>query len=77
MAKDEGRGGEATASAKPRTLFAGMLGRLSADPLWAAEYRDYVGQVSFAAPAELIGFDQALVAVTELIALFDTTEPPP
>jgi hypothetical protein len=77
MAKDGGRAGEATAPAKPRTLFAGMLGRLSADPLWAAEYRDYVGQVSFAAPAELIGFDQALAVVTDLVALFDTTEPPP
>jgi hypothetical protein len=77
MAKDEGRGGESTASAKPRTLFAGMLGRLSADPLWGVEYRDYVEQVSFAAPTELIGFDQALTAVTDLIAAFDTIEIPP
>jgi hypothetical protein len=76
MAKDEGRGGESTASAKPRTLFAGMLGRLSTDPLWGVEYRDYVEQVSFAAPTELIGFDQALTAVTDLIAAFDTIEIP-
>jgi hypothetical protein len=77
MAKDEGRAGDGTASATPQTLFAGMLSRLSADPLWAAEYQDYVGLVSFAAPAELIGFDQALAAVTDLIALFNTAALPP
>lgn len=54
------RGGEATASSNHRALFAGMLERVSTDPLWAAEYQDYVRQVSFAAPGELIGFDQAL-----------------
>jgi hypothetical protein len=70
MSDDEGRGGEATASTDPAALFAGMLERLSADPLWATEYRDYVRQVSFSAPAELIGFDQALAAVKGLIALF-------
>jgi hypothetical protein len=46
-----------------------MLERVSTDPLWAVEYQDYVRQVSFAAPGELIGFDQALAAVKDLIAL--------
>ncbi len=44
-----------------------MLDRLGADPLWAAEYRDYVGQVSFAAFDELPTFEQALGAVRDLI----------
>ena len=70
MSDDEGRGGEATASSDPEALFAGMLERLGTDPLWATEYRDYVRQVSFADPGELIGFDQALAAVKELAALF-------
>ena len=69
MSDDEGRGGEATASADPATLFAGMLERLGTDPLWAAEYRDYVRQVSFAAANEPIGFEQALVALRDLVAL--------
>ncbi len=72
MSDDEGRGGEATASSEPKTLFAGMLERLSTDPLWKTEYQDYVRQVSFAAPGELIGFDQALAAVMDLIALIGT-----
>lgn len=69
MSDDTGRGGEATASADPATLFAGMFELLGTDPLWAVEYRDYVRQVSFAAPGELIGFDQALAAVRDLVAL--------
>jgi hypothetical protein len=69
MSDDEGRGGEATASSNPQALFAGMLERLSTDPLWATEYRDYVRQVSFAAPGELIDFYQALAAVKDLIVL--------
>ena len=69
MSDDTGRGGEATASSDPKALFAGMFDRLSADPLWAAEYQDYVRQVSFAAPGELVGFDQALAAVRDLVAL--------
>jgi len=72
MSDDEGRGGEATASSDPAALFAGMLERITADPLWAAEYQDYVRQVSFADPGELIGFDQALAAVKDLVALFAT-----
>jgi hypothetical protein len=67
---DAGRGGEATASSDPATLFAGMLERLRADKLWAAEYEDFVRQVSFTRPGEEISFDQALKAVTALTELF-------
>jgi hypothetical protein len=69
MADDTGRGGEATASADPATLFAGMLDRLATDPLWAAEYQDYVDAVSFAQLDERLGFDAALAAVRDLVAL--------
>jgi hypothetical protein len=69
MADDTGRGGEATASADPATLFAGMLDRLATDPLWATEYQDYVDAVSFAQPDERLGFDAALAAVRDLVAL--------
>ena len=69
MADDTGRGGEATAVADPTALFAGMLGRLATDPLWASEYQDYVDAVSFAHPDERCGFDAALAAVRDLVAL--------
>ena len=46
-----------------------MLEELATDPLWAAEYRDFVRQVSFADAAELIGFNQALSALGDLVAL--------
>jgi hypothetical protein len=69
MADDTGRGGEATASADPATLFAGMLNRLGTDQLWASEYQDYVDAVSFAQPDELLGFDEALGAVHDMVAL--------
>jgi hypothetical protein len=69
MADDTGRGGEATASADPATLFAGMLDRLATDPLWAIEYQDYVDAVSFAQPDEQLGFHAALAAVRDLVAL--------
>jgi hypothetical protein len=72
MSDDEGRGGGATASLDPVALFVGMLERLGTDPVWATEYQDYVHQVSFAAPGELMGFDQALAAVQDLVALFGT-----
>ena len=67
MADDEGRGGQAVASSDPAALFADMLGRLSTDPLWATEYRDYVRQVSFADPDELPDFEQALNALRDLV----------
>ena len=68
-AADAGRGGEATAFSTPAVLFAGMLERLATDPLWASEYEAFVDAVSFAAPDEQIGFDAALAAVGDLIAL--------
>jgi hypothetical protein len=68
-AEDVGRGGEAIATTDPATLFAGMIERLSSDPLWAREYEEFVDAVSFAAPAEQIGFADALATLTELVAL--------
>jgi len=69
MADDKGRGGEATASVDPAMLFTGMLDRLATDPLWATEYQDYVDAVSFAQLDERLGFDAALAAVRDLVAL--------
>jgi len=69
MTDDTGRGGEATASSDPAALFAGMLERLSTDRLWAGEYENYVDAVSFARPDEQLGFDVALAAVRDLVAL--------
>ena len=69
-ASDVGRGGEATASIAPATLLSGMLEKLSNDKLWADEYQDYVDGVSFARPAEWIGYDQALAAVRDLVERF-------
>jgi len=63
----QGRGGEATASIAQATLLSGMLEKLTDDKLWAGEYQDYVDGVSFARPAERIGFDQALAAVRGLV----------
>jgi predicted nucleotidyltransferase component of viral defense system len=68
-AGDVGRGGEATASIAPASLLSGMLDRLTGDKLWADEYQDYVDSVSFARPAERIGFNQALATVSDLVAL--------
>jgi hypothetical protein len=68
-AGDAGRAGEGTASIAPATLLSGMLEKLTDDKLWAGEYQDYVDAVSFARPAERIGFDQALAAVRDLVAL--------
>jgi hypothetical protein len=73
MADDTGRGGEATASSDPATLFAGMLDRLANDPLWATEYQDYVDAVSFAQPEERLSFVVALAAVRDLVALIGET----
>jgi hypothetical protein len=61
------------ASIGPGTQLAGMLERLATDPLWATEYQDYVQQVSYAAPGELLGFGQALAAVRDLVAMLQTT----
>jgi hypothetical protein len=67
VAADAGRGGGATAASDPATRFAHMIDRLQSDRLWAAEYDDFVRQVSFAQPDERIGFDQALAAVIALV----------
>ncbi len=74
MSEDEGRGG-AVIAVTPARLLAGMLERLATDPLWATEYCDYVRQVFFAYPAELIGFDQALAALTDLVVLVRRGDP--
>jgi hypothetical protein len=66
---DTGRGG-AGAPADPIARFAEMLRRLKGDALWANEYEDFVRQVSFAGPDELIGFNQALAAVAALTKVF-------
>jgi len=64
---DAGRGGGVLAASDPATRFAQMIERLRSDRLWAAEYEAFVRQVSFAQPAERIGFDQALTAVVALV----------
>jgi hypothetical protein len=56
VAADLGRGGEKDPPTDPANIFAGMLQRLETDPLWAREYEDFVRQVSFAGPEEMIGF---------------------
>jgi hypothetical protein len=72
LATDKGRGGEAAVPSDPAALFAGMFERLATDKLWAAEYEDFVRQVSFADRGELIGFDQALAALRDLVAVLET-----
>ncbi len=74
--QDTGRGGEATAGFNRAALLASMLERLATDRLWADEYRDFVRQVSYAAPDEQIGFSEALSAVGELVALISTKVSP-
>jgi hypothetical protein len=65
-AADVGRGGGAAAG-DPVTMFADMLRRLETDALWAREYEDFVRQVSFAGPGEVINFGDALGACLRLI----------
>jgi predicted nucleotidyltransferase component of viral defense system len=47
--------------------FAAMLQRLETDPLWAREYEEFVRQVSFAGPEEVIDFVDALAACARLV----------
>lgn len=75
LATDQGRGGEAV-PADPATLFTGMLERLGGDPLWAEEYAHFVDAVSFARPEDRIGFEVALGAMRELVALLSERPPP-
>jgi hypothetical protein len=69
LATDKGRGGEAAVPSDPAILFTGMFDRLAGDGLWATEYEDFVRHVSFADRGQLIGFDQALGALRDLVAL--------
>jgi len=71
LVADKGRGGEAAVPSGPAALFAGMFERLATDKLWAGEYEDFVRQVSFADRGELIGFDAALAALRDLVALVE------
>jgi predicted nucleotidyltransferase component of viral defense system len=66
-AADVGRGGGAEISADPAAMFAEMLRRLETDPFWAREYEDFVRQVSFGGPDELIGFAEALARCTRMV----------
>jgi hypothetical protein len=72
-AADTGRrGGRAPAGATER--FAMMLGRLQREKFWADEYNEFVRQVSFARPDEVIGFENALAAGRRLVARLGETE---
>ena len=66
MAGDVGRGG--ITETDPNARLAAVLDRLGTDRLWAEEYEDYVRQVSYADPAERIGFTTALAALQALAA---------
>ena len=68
VAADVGRGGEKDPPTDPAVIFARMLQRLETDPLWAREYEDFVRQVSFAGPDEMIGFAEALGSCRRLVA---------
>jgi hypothetical protein len=62
---DTGRGG-GKAPAHPGERFASMLERLGNDPLWSDEYDEFVHNVSFAGPNEVISFAAALEAAKGL-----------
>lgn len=68
VAADVGRGGEKDPPTDPAVIFADMLQRLETDPLWAREYEDFVRQVSFAGPDEMIGFLEAMESCRRLVA---------
>jgi hypothetical protein len=75
VAADVGRGGEKDPPTDPAIIFAGMLDRLESDPLWAREYEDFVRQVSFANPQEMVGFVEALASCRRLAALISASGP--
>jgi Nucleotidyl transferase AbiEii toxin, Type IV TA system len=66
------RGGSAPAAAAER--FAMMLDRLQRQKFWADEYAEFVRQVSFARPDEVIDFEDALAAGRRLVARIGATE---
>ena len=67
-ADDAGRGG-GTAPAKASDRFVMMLDLLSKQTFWAAEYEQFVSQVSFAPADETVAFSDALAATGRLVAL--------
>jgi predicted nucleotidyltransferase component of viral defense system len=75
VAADVGRGGERDPPTDPAIILAGMLERLEADPLWAREYEDFVRQVSFAAPQDVIGFIEALASCRRLVVSIEVSGP--
>jgi hypothetical protein len=66
-AGDAGRGREMASGTDPAKMFAEMLQRLETDPLWAGEYEEFVRQVSFAEPGEVMHFADALAACARLV----------
>jgi len=66
-ARDDADRGGGQAPEDPADRFAMMLDRLDGDPLWAKEYERYVELVSFADPAERIGFSDALAALERIL----------
>jgi predicted nucleotidyltransferase component of viral defense system len=68
-AADAGRGGEGVPFGNPPAVFREMLRRLETDPLWAGEYEEFVRQVSFAGPGEVMHFADALSACRRLVKL--------
>lgn len=65
LAVDSGRGG-GRAPQDPIERINRMLELLGADSLWAREYDEFVRNVSFASPDEVISFSKALGAVRRL-----------
>jgi hypothetical protein len=64
---DTGRGGGQVPTS-PAERFARMLERLTTDAQWAEEYEEFVHNVSFAQPDEMISFSSALAATAKLVA---------
>ena len=54
--------------------FAMMLDQLQREKFWADEYSQFVREVSFAKPDEVIGFESALAAGRRLVARIGETE---
>lgn len=67
-AADTGRGG-GQAPKDTAERFTLMLDRLTDDPLWADEYGEFVGSVSFATADEAISYRAALDATRRLVEL--------
>ena len=71
---DSSRGG-GLAPADPRERFQEMLERISTDPLWFAEYEQFVRQVSYANPEDAISFQDALGTLERLVRRYEATLP--